>query len=378
MVYVVEIDCICLFILCFIFINLHQKRNSLSYMKYFFYCVICTMSAIFSDILSLLVESDCLGFLSRSIPFNYAINVIYYSATILATYFWFLNCAHTANHMKWTKKYFAPISSVIADICIILIFISVHTGWFFTIAENNTYERGPFFFVNNIGCYIYAVAACAHSLIAAVRETDYIKKQQFRVLAAFILFPIFIALIQIFIPSIPTIHVGMTIPIWFVYTELQELQITLDFLTGLNNRTQLMRYINKITKVPSRSKNLYMFMADIDKFKKINDTYGHHEGDHALVIAAEILKETAKGFGGFVARYGGDEFTLVTELDNDDSAVLLKKAIENSACEHSKDLAYNLSISVGFCKYKPGMKVSEWFYRADSKMYVDKKKIIGK
>jgi diguanylate cyclase (GGDEF)-like protein/PAS domain S-box-containing protein len=82
-----------------------------------------------------------------------------------------------------------------------------------------------------------------------------------------------------------------------------------DFLTGLNNRRSLFDYLTGQEK----NSKLSMIMLDLDKFKSVNDTYGHSAGDDALVITSQVLKECFPD--GFVARLGGDEFlvTLVGE-----------------------------------------------------------------
>ena len=57
--------------------------------------------------------------------------------------------------------------------------------------------------------------------------------------------------------------------------------------------------------------DLHFLMIDLDDFKQINDTYGHVEGDRALIRIAGVLKKTLAGHAGILARYGGDEFMAV-------------------------------------------------------------------
>ena len=380
MIYIVEIDCICLFALIFVAHSMRKKRN-LGYSCNFFYLSgYFTMLVISMDILSLLVEAHKLGFLSRSIAFNYLINIIYYVAAVCATYYWFMNTGYVVNSTFWGKRRNGFLAMVPVGICIALSLLSIWKGYYFYIDEANKYHRGSLFFVNNLLCYAYAMASCIIALRAALKETDYIKRKQYLLISFYIVFPLLVAVIQVLRPDIPTIQVGMTVPIIYIYTELLDLQISTDYLTGLNNRNQLMRFLNMAVANPTKDKSLYLFLIDVDSFKKINDNYGHAEGDFALQKTADILKAVAKRFGGFVARFGGDEFNYVVEVDDDATVEEIKKCFEAQSEIVSKSLQYKLSLSVGCAKYSPTLKVNELFLLADSDMYKEKsirKKLLG-
>ncbi len=60
-----------------------------------------------------------------------------------------------------------------------------------------------------------------------------------------------------------------------------------------------------------QAEDVYLLMMDADGFKQINDRYGHVEGDHALQVVATALKDVCSASGGFIARYGGDEFVVL-------------------------------------------------------------------
>ncbi|MDI6795784.1 MAG: diguanylate cyclase [Desulfatibacillaceae bacterium] len=84
-----------------------------------------------------------------------------------------------------------------------------------------------------------------------------------------------------------------------------------DELTGINNRRFLGNYFEFKVDWDSLTKNpVSLIMIDLDKFKDINDTYGHQAGDQALVYIAELLKQAA-GDAGIPVRYAGDEFMIL-------------------------------------------------------------------
>ena len=92
--------------------------------------------------------------------------------------------------------------------------------------------------------------------------------------------------------------------------KLKALSIT-DELTGLHNRRGLTAFAEHLMRRADREKTgFYLLYADLDGMKEINDTSGHHEGDQALQVVADILKKTYRK-SDTVARVGGDEFVVV-------------------------------------------------------------------
>ena len=74
----------------------------------------------------------------------------------------------------------------------------------------------------------------------------------------------------------------------------QDRAVSVDFLTGLNNRKELMRYLGRLfEKTDELDQNLGLIFIDINDFKGINDTYGHNQGDKALLTVASCLKKAA-------------------------------------------------------------------------------------
>ena len=372
MIYIIEIDCICLFTLYYILNSMRKKSGVIASTKYLYHAGFYTMVVIVADILSLLLENRRLGILNNSIIFNYFINMVFYYGSVCASFMWFVHVEYTIDSVIWSKRRNILIALIPSHVSFILTLTTPLTGAFFHVTADNVYVRGPLFFINNAVCFLYAFICCGHALVASYKVGDYMKKKQYRLLAFYIVFPILFTLIQTFRPEIPTILIGMTVPIVYIYTELLDMQISTDYLTGLNNRNQLMRYLDGALKNPDKEKTIFLFLMDVDSFKKINDTYGHAEGDIALQKTADILRATAKEFGGMVARLGGDEFTFVTELEDRNEAEKVKHFIEAECSTASEKLDYTLSLSVGCGKYTEGLKASELMLLADSDMYTEK------
>lgn len=120
-------------------------------------------------------------------------------------------------------------------------------------------------------------------------------------------------MIQVVALNAPTFCFGCTIMwLWF-YIQNTKALISVDDLTHLNNRGQINRYLEQVRY--SEDSRVIILMIDIDKFKGINDRYGHAEGDRALVIVSDALRQTCDQINAsvFLGRYGGRVYDHYTE-----------------------------------------------------------------
>lgn len=164
--------------------------------------------------------------------------------------------------------------------------------------------------------------------------------------------------------------------------ELEEAALT-DDLTDVLNRRGFYTLAEQLIKMAHRSnqRQILLFM-DMDNMKKINDEFGHYEGDLALREMAGILKKTFRE-SDIIARMGGDEFAvLMTEPSRPgiEQDIISKLKSRLAARNEQTDKAYALSISVGASTYDPErpISVSELLSRADACMYENKKQAGGR
>lgn len=161
-----------------------------------------------------------------------------------------------------------------------------------------------------------------------------------------------------------------------VEAALQNLSL-IDELTGLYNRRGFMAVTEQHLAAIRRNKKVPVILyADLDGLKAINDSLGHHEGDRALKMTAEILKDTFRT-SDIVARLGGDEFVVLAAISEDESSDSLTERLQERFDLHNaeKSSPYHLSISVGVVHFDPhDTSIEEVTARADRSMYENKRR----
>ncbi len=146
-----------------------------------------------------------------------------------------------------------------------------------------------------------------------------------------------------------------------------------DQLTGLPNRLQFQEYFQKLI-ADSGHKHALMYI-DLDYFKTINDTLGHHIGDILLKIFAKRLQHELSA-DDFIARIGGDEFVVVLRIDDEKYALQIAQRILQSMHKafEIEQHKLNITTSIGIALYpKDGTTLDELMKHADTAMYKAKK-----
>ncbi len=156
------------------------------------------------------------------------------------------------------------------------------------------------------------------------------------------------------------------------YHNLQA-KVVRDALTNLYNREYMDEALkDKMSSSKKDKKPLSIAMADIDFFKKINDTYGHICGDTVLQELSKILKEYMRK-SDIVVRYGGEEFLIIMPSTDEKSAISKMEKIRKLVEEYKFcDGIVHVTISVGVYQYK-GENLCDFVEKADKKLYKAKK-----
>jgi len=156
---------------------------------------------------------------------------------------------------------------------------------------------------------------------------------------------------------------------------------TKDALTGLYNRKGFTTLAEQQIKLALRSKSdLLFFFIDIDGLKDINDNFGHRAGDHALVVTADILRNTFRD-SDILGRAGGDEFVvLAVETHSEDKDAILQR-FETERHHYSTGIEeYDLYFSIGVSTWthQESKSIDALLSEADAAMYIHKRSKRGK
>lgn len=166
-----------------------------------------------------------------------------------------------------------------------------------------------------------------------------------------------------------TVGVAIDVTQERLYEQMMIKNANTDFLTGLYNRRYVYEYIDQ-----QKDDHLSVFCIDLDHFKSVNDIYGHHEGDKALVLTAKTLQVSISD--GLIARMGGDEFLVVivgarTEEEVERTRKMIKEQLDGEYVKHEN--FQNISASVGAAYSRTGRETfHDLFHRADEMMYQEK------
>ena len=150
-----------------------------------------------------------------------------------------------------------------------------------------------------------------------------------------------------------------------------------DRLTGLKNRMGFYYDFGGKFKdylIPDSGKKMSVFIGDIDKFKRVNDTYGHNAGDDVLAFASTII-EGSCGANDSVYRWGGEEFVMVMRDTDLDGAVRKAEEIRQRLMESDIDADGNTircTMSFGVTGFDPSKTIEENISKADEGLYTAK------
>jgi diguanylate cyclase (GGDEF)-like protein len=175
--------------------------------------------------------------------------------------------------------------------------------------------------------------------------------------------------------TLKSFHKTLAYPLRNALQYKKALQLaTQDSLTGLGNRSLFDKTLKKAAMNSSRHHwSIALILIDLNKFKEINDTYGHHTGDQVLIHFSKAINASIR-CSDSCFRFGGDEFAIIVEnASNDGHEIISKRLI--AAVQADELLArYQLGCSIGTAIHKSNESVDELFIRADKQLYRNKQK----
>ncbi|HWU74908.1 MAG TPA: diguanylate cyclase [Rhodanobacter sp.] len=154
---------------------------------------------------------------------------------------------------------------------------------------------------------------------------------------------------------------------------LDELANT-DGLTGVYNRRRFLELIRE-ERAHAFGRSVCIALFDLDRFKSINDTYGHLAGDAVIRAAIEVIKQHRRQ-ADLIGRYGGEEFVLclpdTSVRQAQEIAERICLAIDRNAISYGNH-EIKVTVSIGLADLRPGDSIEQWLSRADKALYEAKR-----
>ncbi len=303
---------------------------------------------------------------------------VYFFSTALMCFFWFVYFEHLQETPFAQRRRLVWLSSALVWVMGVLLLVNLFTGFLFYVDGEGVYHRGPLFPLQYALSYVYVLFTCVRALIGSFRERRLGRRRMLRSLAAFPIAPAGAGILQFVFPQLPLACAALSLATLGLYLGWLEEMISIDPLTQLNNRKRLIYHYEMWIQNPAVNASLYLLMIDANRFKGINDTYGHTQGDAALVRIADALRLGCRGHSGRVsiARYGGDEFVILASAAREEEIEELQGRINARLAELNRaaNAPYELTVSIGAVRAKTGESLKELIERADVLLYQEKER----
>ena len=297
---------------------------------------------------------------------NWCGNIVYYILNGTIAYFWPLFSEYKITGNKERVKKTAIICGIPLAASALLVASAPINGIVFYVSEDNIYSRSGWCFIIPMALIIvYVIYGTVNVYVNLNKGGKYMLFP-----AMYFVLPILLGMIvQIFNYGISLTFIGIAIGITGVYLSTQNESAYIDQLCGVYNRRYYNDYIKVFCNSEKKQETLTGVIIDMDNFKSINDNFGHHTGDKALMIFAEVLRNNMDKIG-FAVRYGGDEFILISKQSEDSvKSVLMSISNEIDEINKSGENEFKLGFSYGMTTITPDSNSDDFLNTMDSRMY---------
>ena len=307
-----------------------------------------------------------------AIEINRVVNAVFLAGGVVMGCIWYLYVLETLGYTITRRLFF--IVMIPGFISAELSFVSIQSGWIFDISPDNIYVRGPGYSVQVGLVILVLVVSLIHIIFRILTGDERIPREHIKRLLAIYIIPVIGTFFALPHTGMPGTWTCAAVSIVLIYMDEQDGEIQRDSLTGLNNRKVVKMVFPEYLKQRTPESELYLFLIDLDRFKQINDTFGHPAGDRALVEASNLLKQSLRGIRAIVARIGGDEFLIMGFFSGDREAAAFKETIEwnFNAFNQTGKLPHSLGASVGYHVYESGQSLEGFLKSTDEELYMEK------
>ena len=346
--------------------NISEKR--LVYNRIFRMLTLCVLCLLILESLTWLLD----GKETKALIFcDQVVTILLFLLTPIPAFLWVLYVQTQLFHDAKTLRQPLLMYGIPIAICELMALTTPLTHWMYYFDASHVYHRGPLYPM----LAIWSILPLITSVVSVWVNRSRIARKAAWMLTLFSVITLTASLGQVLFYGIAVIWSSITIALLIAYTNLQNDQVYLDHLTGLFNRRQMDIHLADRVRMAKDGRPLSCILLDIDHFKEVNDRLGHVVGDEALVDAASILKSSIRK-GDFLARYGGDEFVILTDIDNEQTLrMLLLRVLEFAkAFSETQNRDYVIRFSAGSAVFRSesGWDEIRFIRYVDSLMYQNK------
>lgn len=386
---VCDLPILCLTIVIYLLARIIISRDDEQQMIVLKWVLIFAAAFIFTDAVLSLLD---LGIIQMPYPGIYATNIAYNLIGILLSLSFFAYSRivlgiETGKGKRRKKILMSKINimvllfEVYAVVLILLCIFSYKTDWFMIRDANGpgTFDYGTLDILWYMDEYLPLLVSLILSIQHIFNKKYYGNREKYMPIMVFCILIAIIAVVQYCVSdSYPIISIGVTVAMVYLFINTAERKVSQDELTQTDNRRQMFRDMSAMAEKGHRV-TWYMLMMDGDDFKMINDSYGHSEGDRALIKIADILKVSCRKQNAKLYRYGGDEFVILKETEGSNIEDCNRQVrefcikIKNRFNEYNNvsGKSYKLSVSIGWSRFGEveDDSLKQLLNRADNRLY---------
>lgn len=375
-VYYLQMDLISLFLVLFVFASNYSKMGNRSTEDRIFNMMLVS-TALFcvADFLTWFADGKMFQG-ARSLVF--CSNIFYIAYPPIISFIWTDYVVCRSYGSRYIRTVLGKVHAICAVITAMLVISTPVSGFAFSVDKANVYHREIGAYIAPCVAWFFILYTFCRLFVSLKTKGRTVDKDMFFTVLYFMIPSLVCTVIQILNYGVTLIQFGFTVSLLSVFINKQSGQISLDELTGLNNRRELTKFFEKVA-ASADCKDITVCLIDVDKFKSINDTYGHIEGDAALVAVSSMLQKACSNqkLRWFLARYGGDEFVIAGYDRTTEEIKSLEKRV-NELLEADNTIAnrqYTLSCSFGYSTGKADSvkAIYEVLHNADNSMYKNKR-----
>ena len=372
----IEANCFCLIVFAFILFKDVRGVDRQEWHHYFDRVLVLQMLYFFFDSLWILFKEDILPFGS---VFDNAIDAVLFILASLTAFSWYVYSEVLHGRAVYGMR--GMMLRGIPAFCSCALALAgfvMHVGYMTPEGLRPQMHVSVFYALMIALPFCYVIITAVNGVRYALRKESFMDRPQHLIIGFYPFIVLLSTILQIIWLMLPILCYGCTIAMLFVYINSLDGLISQDPLTGLNNRNELKRFLLNSQHLSSAERQTYILMVDVNKFKMINDQYGHPEGDRALCRVADTLKLACNATGArhFIARYGGDEFIVVARSASEEEIRALCESVHSLLAERNAtaQCRYDLGVSIGYARLGNGIDaIRTCIAEADAALYKQKK-----